>query len=165
MQTDREAGFFKNFSSGNWSPNNVNGFIQEAAHCTYRVRDIRDELHLLRQVFETQAKVVADFAAIFWPSSTPGSQKQGHIASKDLRESFIRDCGLQSLIQRVRRMESDASTTLEGVSVRAGNLSSSYIVFFSFYLNSVLHGCTNYEIYLVEYHHPSNAGPGISQGS
>ncbi|KAI2783600.1 hypothetical protein F4815DRAFT_442467 [Daldinia loculata] len=115
-ETDREAGFFKNFSSGNWSPNNVNGFIQEAAHCTYRVRDIRDELHLLRQVLETQAKVVADFAAIFWPSSTPGSQKQGHIASKDLRESFIRDCGLQSLIQRVRRMESDASTTLEGLS-------------------------------------------------
>ncbi|KAI1660907.1 hypothetical protein F4813DRAFT_386316 [Daldinia decipiens] len=115
-ETDREAGFFKNFSSGNWSPNNVNGFIQEAAHCTYSVRDIRDELHLLRQVFETQAKVVADFAAIFWPSSTSGNQKQGNIASRDLRESFIRDCGLQSLIHRVRRMESDASTTLEGLS-------------------------------------------------
>ncbi|KAK6957515.1 hypothetical protein Daesc_000302 [Daldinia eschscholtzii] len=115
-ETNLEAGFFKDFSSGNWSPNNVNGFIQKAADCTYRVRDIRDELHLLRQVFETQAKVVTDFAAIFWPSSTPGSQKQGNIASRDLRESFIRDCGLQSLIQRVRRMESDASTALEGLS-------------------------------------------------
>ncbi|KAI1807231.1 hypothetical protein F4811DRAFT_567129 [Daldinia bambusicola] len=115
-ETNREAGFFKSFSGGNWSPNNVNRFIQEAAHCTYRVRDIRDELHLLRQVFETQAKVVTDFAAMFWPSGAPGSQRQGNIASRDMRESFIRDCGLQSLIQRVRRMESDASTTLEGLS-------------------------------------------------
>ncbi|KAI0111468.1 hypothetical protein F4814DRAFT_422564 [Daldinia grandis] len=115
-ETNREAVFFKSFSSGNWSPNNVNRFIQDAAHCTYRVRDIRDELHLLRQVFETQAKVVVDFAAIFWPSSTSGNQKQGNFASKDLRESFVRDCGLQSLIQRVRRMESDASTILEGLS-------------------------------------------------
>ncbi|KAI1470342.1 uncharacterized protein F4812DRAFT_261902 [Daldinia caldariorum] len=115
-ETNREAEFFKTFSSGNWSPDNVNRFIQEAADCTYRVRDIRDELHLLRQVFETQAKVVSDFAAVFWPTGAPGSQKQGNVASRDMREGFIRDCGLQSLVQRVRRMEGDASTTLEGLS-------------------------------------------------
>ncbi|KAI8956554.1 hypothetical protein F5Y11DRAFT_353549 [Daldinia sp. FL1419] len=115
-RTNQEAGFFKDFSSGNWSPKSVNAFIQKAAHCTYRVRDIRDELRLLRQVFEMQAKVVRDFAAIFWPSDGAANQKQGNAASRDLRESFIRDCGLQSLIQRVRRMESDASTTLEGLS-------------------------------------------------
>lgn len=121
MQTELEAGFFKRFSEGNFKgPKDVTMLIQDAANRTYYVKDIRDELRLLRQVFEMQSNVVTDFAEIFWPKSTvTGGQKQDRVAANDLRDSFVRDCGLQSLIQRVKRMESDASTTLEGVGIWA----------------------------------------------
>lgn len=33
----------------------------------YDVKDVRDEVHLLRLVFESQAKVANEFSKIFWP--------------------------------------------------------------------------------------------------
>jgi hypothetical protein len=114
-QTDEEAKFFKNFTTSDWSPSEVNTIIRQAADSTWRVKDIRDELRLLRQLFETQLKVVKDVAEILWPSRLPGQPTLTKDTRKVLRESFVHDTGLETLIQRTQRMDRDASTTLEGV--------------------------------------------------
>ncbi|KAJ3457001.1 hypothetical protein MRS44_014142 [Fusarium solani] len=115
-QTDEEAKFFKNFTTSDWSPSEVNTIIRQAADSTWRVKDIRDELRLLRQLFETQLKVVKDVAEILWPSRLPGQPTLTKDTRKVLRESFVHDTGLETLIQRTQRMDRDASTTLEGLS-------------------------------------------------
>ncbi|RMJ15789.1 hypothetical protein CDV36_004508 [Fusarium kuroshium] len=115
-ETDEEAKFFKNFTTSDWSPSEVNTIIRQAADSTWRVKDIRDELRLLRQLFETQLKVVKDVAEILWPSRLPGQPTLTKDVRKILRESFVHDTGLETLVQRTQRMDRDASTTLEGLS-------------------------------------------------
>ncbi|KAL2671523.1 hypothetical protein Neosp_014113 [[Neocosmospora] mangrovei] len=115
-ETDEEAKFFKNFTTSDWSPSEVNSIIRQAADSTWRVKDIRDELRLLRQLFETQLKVIKDVAEILWPSRLPGQPTLTKDTRKVLRESFVHDTGLETLIQRTQRMDRDASTTLEGLS-------------------------------------------------
>ncbi|KAJ4308461.1 hypothetical protein N0V84_012086 [Fusarium piperis] len=115
-ETDEEAKFFKNFTTSDWSPSEVNTIIRQAADSTWRVKDIRDELRLLRQLFETQLKVIKDVAEILWPSRLPGQPTLTKDVRKVLRESFVHDTGLETLVQRTQRMDRDASTTLEGLS-------------------------------------------------
>ncbi|KAK7403322.1 hypothetical protein QQX98_010911 [Neonectria punicea] len=114
-ETDEEARFFKNFTTNDWSPE-VSNIIRQAAESTWRVKDIRDELRLLRQLFETQLKVVKDVAEILWPSRLPGQPTLTKDVRKALRESFVHDTSLETLIERTHRMDRDASTTLEGLS-------------------------------------------------
>lgn len=115
MQREKEVQFFEEFPKidGNIT---VHQTVQEAAKSTLLVKDIRDELRLLRQVFETQLKVVEDFAEAFWPSKHVRKLTQEKGPETVLRESFIHDSGLASLMRRVTRMDEEASTTLEGVS-------------------------------------------------
>jgi hypothetical protein len=82
----------------------------------YEVRDIRDELHMLRRVFETQAEVVDKFSKIFWPEP---SEDKDEDTLKRFRDAFKRDCGLENLIERVKSMDEDAKTIKEGVSLTA----------------------------------------------
>ena len=116
VQADREAEFFEKFGQPTWSPKDVNQTIQEAAKSTWRVKDIRDELRLLRQLFEKQLAVIEELAEGFWPVKIPAEGEMVDDARKSRRENFIRDTGLESFIQRVDHMDQDASTTLEGVS-------------------------------------------------
>lgn len=90
--------------------------VQAAAHSSLIVKDIRNELRLLRRVFEDQQKVTSDFAEAFWPSKSSRISSQEKDSRKRLRDSFIHDSGLELLTKRVKQMEQDASTTLEGVS-------------------------------------------------
>ena len=90
--------------------------VQDAAHSSLMVKDIRNELRLLRRVFEDQIKVTLDFAEAFWPSKSSRISSQEKDSRKRLRDSFIHDSGLELLTKRVKQMEQDASTTLEGVS-------------------------------------------------
>ncbi|KAH7303952.1 hypothetical protein B0I35DRAFT_454968 [Stachybotrys elegans] len=112
----QEAKFFQQFGQGIWSPAMVNLSIQEAAESIYKVKDIRDELRLIKQVLETQLKVVMDFAEIFWPPHHRYRLKEETGTAKALGETFIRDCGLQAMIARVKEMDEDASATLQGLS-------------------------------------------------
>ncbi|VUC36440.1 unnamed protein product [Clonostachys rosea] len=119
-ETDQEAGFFKRFTNTNWSAKAVDQTVQKAAESTWRVKDLRDELRLLRQVFETQLKVIEEFSEIFWPGKdatvADGVTTQEKTTRDALRETFIRDCGLASMLERVKQMDEDASTTLQGLS-------------------------------------------------
>ena len=102
--------------------------IEAAAASTWLLKDIRDELRLLRQLFENQLEVVRDVAEALWPSSkTSGKQGLNSETKKALRESFIYDTGLDTLIQRVRQMDKEASMTLEGVSISISTLVSPLI--------------------------------------
>lgn len=113
-QTDQEAQYFKDFSNTNIRPDGINRRIQEAAKAIWETKDIRDELRLLRQLFESQAEVIGDLAEIFWPTKAYGGEDRE--SRQVLKENFIRDCGLEALIRRVKKMDDDAATTSDGVS-------------------------------------------------
>ena len=112
-QTDQEAQYFKDFSNTNMRPDSINRRIQEAAKAIWETKDIRDELRLLRQLFESQAEVIRDLADIFWP--TKAYRGKDRESRQVLKENFIRDCGLEALIRRVKNMDNDAATTSDGV--------------------------------------------------
>lgn len=82
--------------------------ITDEISLLYEVKDIRDELNLVRRVFEAQAGVLEKFSRLFWP----GLQEQ----SKRCREGFLEDCGIKALIDRATRLDEDAKKTLEAVS-------------------------------------------------
>lgn len=90
--------------------------IQAAAHSSVMLKNIRNELRLLQRVFEDQIEVTSDLAEAFWPSKSPRISSDENDPTKRLRGSLIHDSGLELLIGRVKQMDQDASTTLEGVS-------------------------------------------------
>ena len=115
VQREEEARYFKDFTE--WGQKFVFVIVvQQAAKSTLLVKDIRDELRLLLQVFEDQMKVIEKFAEEFWPSKSPGMSKEAKDSARSLAETFINDSGLESLTRRVKQMDQDASTILEGVS-------------------------------------------------
>ncbi|KAI0097622.1 hypothetical protein GGR51DRAFT_566344 [Nemania sp. FL0031] len=81
--------------------------ITDEIRLLYEVKDVRDELNLVRRVFEAQAGVLEKFSRLFWP----GFQDQ----SKRCRESFLEDCGIKELIDRATRLDEDAKKTLEAL--------------------------------------------------
>ncbi|KAI9903659.1 hypothetical protein N3K66_000188 [Trichothecium roseum] len=117
-QTDQEARYFKEFSSVDKGSKLVNDKIHEAAKAIWEAKDIRDELRLLLQLFQEQSRVISQLAEIFWPTSAAEQSNNAKDLGKEwkeLRESFIRDCGLDNLIRRVKKMDNDASTTSDGL--------------------------------------------------
>jgi hypothetical protein len=74
----------------------------------YEIKDICDELSLLRRVFEAQYGVLENLSRLFWP----GLKDQ----SKRCRESFLEDCNTKGLIDRTEHLDENARKTLEGVS-------------------------------------------------
>ncbi|KAJ8127429.1 hypothetical protein O1611_g6207 [Lasiodiplodia mahajangana] len=81
--------------------------ITDEISLLYEVKDVRDELNLVRRVFEAQAGVLEKFSRLFWP----GFEEQ----SKRCRESFLEDCGIKALIDRATRLDADAEKTLEAL--------------------------------------------------
>ncbi|PNP76719.1 hypothetical protein FNYG_10138 [Fusarium nygamai] len=114
-EMDKEAGYYKYFETTVENLDLVNKTISEAAHSTWQLKDIRDELRLLQRLFETQLEVVRKVAEILWPIKLPGKPSLTKEDRQTLRANFIRDLGLESLIQRVKKLNQDAYTTLEGV--------------------------------------------------
>ncbi|KAF5590094.1 cytochrome P450 monooxygenase [Fusarium subglutinans] len=115
-EMDKEAGYYKYFETTVKDLDLVNKTISEAAHSTWQLKDIRDELRLLQRLFETQLDVVKKVAEMLWPTKLPGKPSLTKDDRQTLRSNFIRDLGLENLIQRVKRLNQDAYTTLEGVS-------------------------------------------------
>ncbi|KAG5765756.1 hypothetical protein H9Q72_006158 [Fusarium xylarioides] len=115
-EMDKEAGYYKDFEATVKNLDLVNKMILEAAHSTWQLKDIRDELRLLQRLFETQLEVVRKVADILWPTKLLGKPSLTKEERQTLRANFIRDLGLENLIQRVKRLNQDAYTTLEGVS-------------------------------------------------
>ncbi|KAK7415902.1 hypothetical protein QQZ08_012214 [Neonectria magnoliae] len=99
--------------------------IHEAAKCIWEVKDIRDELRLIRKVFEKQLEVVKEFVKVYPPQKDKISKDCPDPDS--FREAFIRNSGLEALIQRVKHMDEDAAAILEGVSVSPQTSSPSSI--------------------------------------
>ncbi|SCV51637.1 uncharacterized protein FFB14_12106 [Fusarium fujikuroi] len=116
IEMDKEARYYKDFESTVQDLGLVNETISKAARSTWQLRDIRDELRLLQRLFETQLEVVRKVAEILWPTKLPSNPTLNKEDRKTLRANFIRDLGLESLIQRVTRLNQDAYTTLGGVS-------------------------------------------------
>ncbi|KAI1485861.1 hypothetical protein F5X96DRAFT_657774 [Biscogniauxia mediterranea] len=81
--------------------------IDEEIKWIYEIKDIRDELHLLHRIFETQAKVVDKFAKLFWPGFAR--------ASAQLREQFVDDCAVRALMERANKLDEDAKRTLKAL--------------------------------------------------
>ncbi|KAI1153058.1 hypothetical protein F4825DRAFT_283176 [Nemania diffusa] len=112
--SDQEVVHFKQFSkdmkdakeSGKASSGRTRSITDEIS-LLYEVKDIRDELNLVRRVFEAQAGVLEKFSRLFWP----GLQEQ----SKRCREGFLEDCGIKALIDRATRLDEDAKKTLEAL--------------------------------------------------
>ncbi|KAF4977976.1 hypothetical protein FDECE_18288 [Fusarium decemcellulare] len=112
IEADKEARFFSNFTKKDWRSQYSNVAIHEAAQCTWLVKDIRDELRLIRKVFEQQLEVVKDFFKIH--PTLQDKTSEDCSSTESFRETFVRDCGLDTLIQRVKHMDEDAAATLEG---------------------------------------------------
>ncbi|RYP66576.1 hypothetical protein DL771_007729 [Monosporascus sp. 5C6A] len=113
--SDEEVGCFKAFekqvgdrakTDKTRSPS-ASQSIHNEIRLLYEVRDIRDELNLLRRVFEAQYDVVEKFTRLFWP----GSQEE----SRCCRESFLEDCSIKSLIERTTRLDQDTKETLNAL--------------------------------------------------
>ncbi|KAH7120505.1 hypothetical protein EDB81DRAFT_914141 [Dactylonectria macrodidyma] len=113
---DKEAKFFWEFTDPKSNPRDMNLTIERAAKSTWLVKDIRDELRLLRQLFENQLKLAQEVSETFWPTLMSGETRSSKEARKSIRESFIGESGVETLIQRVKQMDEDASTTLDGLS-------------------------------------------------
>ncbi|KAI3331691.1 hypothetical protein HD806DRAFT_478063 [Xylariaceae sp. AK1471] len=112
--SDEEVMSFKNFSSymkdppkGRKTSFNISRSITEEIRLLYEVKDVRDELNLLRRVFEAQAGVLEQFTRLFWP----GLQEQ----SRRCREGFLEDCATKGLIDRTTRLDEEAKKTLEAL--------------------------------------------------
>jgi Txe/YoeB family toxin of Txe-Axe toxin-antitoxin module len=118
-QSDDEVARFKQFSSEVEQREKGRGkidlslsrSINNEIKLIYEVKDIRDELNLLRHVFETQTEVLDKFARLFWPRADDDA--------KQSRDSYCEACNIKPLIERTNRLDSDAVRTLEGVSAYA----------------------------------------------
>ncbi|EKJ69756.1 hypothetical protein FPSE_10072 [Fusarium pseudograminearum CS3096] len=108
FEVDQEAVFFNNFTRKDWNSKYANKAINEAAGCTWRVKDIRGELRLINKVLTQQLDVLKEFAMIIAGMSPEEGKKQG--------DTLIRDSGLELLMERIKRMDEDAATTIEGLS-------------------------------------------------
>ncbi|KAF5024586.1 hypothetical protein F66182_3349 [Fusarium sp. NRRL 66182] len=113
IEADKEASFFNNFTNRDWRSQYAGTAIHEAAKCTWLVKDIRDELRLIRKVFEKQLQVVEEFAKVHLTAEE--EVLKDCLDVRHTRESFVKDCGLENLIQRIKHMDEDAAMTLEGL--------------------------------------------------
>ncbi|CEF71957.1 unnamed protein product [Fusarium graminearum] len=110
-EIDREAGFFNSFTRKDWNSRYVNNAISEAAGCTWRVKDIRGELRLIDKVFTQQLDVLKEFAPVI--GAEVGMSPE---LIKEQEATLIRDSGLEALRERIKRMDEDAATTIDGLS-------------------------------------------------
>ncbi|CAG1990750.1 unnamed protein product [Fusarium graminearum] len=116
-EIDREAGFFNSFTRKDWNSRYVNNAISEAAGCTWRVKDIRGELRLIDKVFTQQLDVLKEFAPFI--GAEVGMSPE---LIKEQEATLIRDSGLEALRERIKRMDEDAATTIDGAMLAQASL-------------------------------------------
>ncbi|KAJ9144718.1 hypothetical protein NKR23_g5813 [Pleurostoma richardsiae] len=114
LRADQEVRCFKFFREQIKNRGERKAFNREAVKSItdeikliYELKDIRDEIHLIRRVFEAQAEVLEKFTRIFWPGPSE--------AARQCRESYFEHCGTRALITRTIRLDENASRTLEGL--------------------------------------------------
>lgn len=115
MQSDQETNCFKQFKSSIQDKARTAqdlGAIGEEVDLIYEVKDICDELHLIIRVLENQYHVLTEFADLFWPNR--GSHFE---TAQKHREEFLRHSGIQSLLDRAKRLKENAERTLNSVSL------------------------------------------------
>ncbi|KAF5581843.1 hypothetical protein FPANT_8762 [Fusarium pseudoanthophilum] len=103
-EADKEATFFNNFTQNNWDSEHANSAID----CTWRVKDIRDELNLIKNVFSSQLEVVQQFSTVLVKQKAEDVDYIRNLESK-----------LKGMIDRTTHMEEDAektSNSLNGIS-------------------------------------------------
>ncbi|KAM5347748.1 hypothetical protein ACJ41O_007572 [Fusarium nematophilum] len=79
--------------------------INREINLLYQCKDIRDELGMIRRLFEDQQNVVRMSADVFWPSESAASMKA----------AFIKDCGLDYLIERTKSLDASAEQASQKV--------------------------------------------------
>lgn len=82
--------------------------IDYEIHILCELKDIDDELQLLLRVFENQRDVLEKFARKFWEGGQDGW--------KQLRNGFVQDSRIDTLMKRVSKLNQDAQLTKESVS-------------------------------------------------
>ncbi|KAF5565606.1 hypothetical protein FPHYL_4160 [Fusarium phyllophilum] len=102
-EADEEATFYNNFTQNDWDSKHAN----KAINCTWRVKDIRDELGLIEKVFLSQLEVVKQFAKILTPPQAKTTSDPDYI------RTLVAE--LEGMIKRIKSMDNDAATTLESL--------------------------------------------------
>ncbi|KAG4290190.1 hypothetical protein FPRO06_02076 [Fusarium proliferatum] len=103
-EADEEATFYNNFAHNDWNSKHAN----RAISCTWRVKDIRDELQLIRNVFDSQLKVVKQFAKVIEEQPIQTPEDSNFIPSLKSK--------LEGMMQRIDSMDSEANKTTESLS-------------------------------------------------
>ncbi|KAF5234775.1 hypothetical protein FANTH_11964 [Fusarium anthophilum] len=103
-EADEEATFYNNFAENEWDSKQAN----RAISCTWRVKDIRDELGLIRNVFTSQLKVVKQFSKVLAPHQPKTSADSEYI------RTLVSE--LESIIARIGVMDSEAAKTTDSLS-------------------------------------------------
>ncbi|KAF5640459.1 hypothetical protein F52700_3609 [Fusarium sp. NRRL 52700] len=104
QKADEEATFYNNFAENEWDSKQAN----RAINCTWRVKDIRDELGLIRNVFTSQLKVVKQFSKVLAPH-----QPKTQVDSEYIR-TLVSE--LESIIARIGVMDGEAAKTTDSLS-------------------------------------------------
>ncbi|KAG4260819.1 hypothetical protein FPRO03_02642 [Fusarium proliferatum] len=102
-EADEEATFYNNFAQNDWNSKHAN----RAISCTWRVKDIRDELRLIRNVFESQLKVVEQFSKVLAEQPVQTPEDSNFIPSLKSK--------LEGIMQRIDSMDSEANKTTESL--------------------------------------------------
>ncbi|RBA14968.1 hypothetical protein FPRO05_13184 [Fusarium proliferatum] len=103
-EADEEATFYNNFAENEWDSKQAN----RAINCTWRVKDIRDELRLIRNVFTSQLKVVKQFSKVLAPQQAKTSADSEYI------RGLVSE--LENTITRIGVMDSEAAKTTDSLS-------------------------------------------------
>ncbi|KAF5577662.1 ankyrin repeat [Fusarium pseudocircinatum] len=102
-EADEEATFYNNFTQNDWDSKHAN----KAINCTWRVKDIRDELGLIEKVFSSQLEVVKQFAKVLTPLQAKTTSDPDYI------RTLVAE--LEGMIKRIKSMDNDAAATLESL--------------------------------------------------
>ncbi|SCN97576.1 uncharacterized protein FFC1_07979 [Fusarium fujikuroi] len=109
-EADEEATFYNNFTQNDWDSKHAN----RAISCTWRVKDIRDELGLIRKVFLSQLEVIRQFSKVLMPQQTKTSGDSEYV------RTLVAE--LEGMIKRIKFMDSEAANTLESAMLAQASL-------------------------------------------
>ncbi|KAI0968177.1 hypothetical protein F4678DRAFT_443552 [Xylaria arbuscula] len=101
-RSDEESVHFEQFKDGmRRRDRKKNQNITPEINLLYEVKDIRDELKLLKRIFVAQYRVLSNFTRLFWP----GDQTR--------RDGFLEDCAVKAVIDRTDLLDENAKSTLD----------------------------------------------------
>ncbi|CVL08288.1 uncharacterized protein FMAN_05094 [Fusarium mangiferae] len=109
-EADKEATFFNNFAQNDWDSKHANSAID----CTWRVKDILDELRLIKNVFLSQLEVVNQFSTVLNLQQADRPEDIAYITTLTSK--------VQNMIDHITRMEKDAEKTIESAMLSQASL-------------------------------------------